>query len=97
MTPATVSPSPWTRRFHPCPEAPARLFVLPRAGGAAGFSRPWPKAPADAQEWRRHTTGPFATRSFPGGRFFLSAHLPEITRLILGAAPAGDPAAGPPS
>ncbi|MGC5041350.1 phosphopantetheine-binding protein [Streptomyces sp. DT190] len=44
MTPVTVSPSPWTRRFPPSAQAPARLFVLPRAGGGAGWFHPWSQA-----------------------------------------------------
>ncbi|WP_240519463.1 thioesterase II family protein [Amycolatopsis antarctica] len=37
MTVPGPARDPWIRRFHPAPDAPARLVCLPHAGGAAGY------------------------------------------------------------
>lgn len=34
----------WIRRFHPAPESPTRLVLLPHAGGSASFFFPFSKA-----------------------------------------------------
>jgi surfactin synthase thioesterase subunit len=34
----------WVRRFHPTPEATARIVFFPHAGGSASFYFPWSKA-----------------------------------------------------
>lgn len=50
MTRTAVSDSLWTRRFHPHPEAPVRLFCFPHAGGSASFFHPLSAALADRLE-----------------------------------------------
>ncbi len=37
---------------------------------------------ADLEAWRAHTSGPFATRQFPGGHFFLDANGDAVAQLI---------------
>ena len=39
-----MSSSPWIRRFHPAPEAAARLVCMPHAGGSAPFFFPVSRA-----------------------------------------------------
>ena len=42
-----------------------------------------PKTTLDeAEDWRRHTTGPFELRVFEGGHFFLVDHASEVLRLV---------------
>jgi pyochelin biosynthesis protein PchC len=36
----------------------------------------------EAQAWRRHTTGPFSLRRFPGGHFYLSEQWDGIVRAL---------------
>jgi pyochelin biosynthesis protein PchC len=36
----------------------------------------------EADDWRRHTTGPVDVRVFAGGHFFLVDHVPEIADLV---------------
>ncbi|MEZ7006289.1 thioesterase II family protein [Streptomyces sp. AD55] len=38
----------------------------------------------EAGSWREHTTGPFELKVYPGGHFFLDAHMPAILDLIRG-------------
>jgi surfactin synthase thioesterase subunit len=40
---------------------------------------------AEAGAWGRHTTEPLDLRVFPGGHFYLDAHLPEVADVINGA------------
>ncbi|MFF0309868.1 thioesterase II family protein [Streptosporangium sp. NPDC004379] len=40
---------------------------------------------AEAEAWGRHTTSRFELKVFPGGHFFLTGHVPEIARMILGS------------
>lgn len=47
-------------------------------GGAADAE----SAGANLEEWRQHTTGPCATRLFPGGHFFLHSSESDIVSLI---------------
>ncbi len=44
MTITTRNGEPWLRRFHPAPEAKARLVCLPHAGGSASFYFPVSRA-----------------------------------------------------
>ncbi|MEW2622424.1 alpha/beta fold hydrolase [Streptomyces sp. NPDC048106] len=48
----TVSPTGdlWVRRFHPAPQAPARLVCFPHAGGSATFYFPLSAALRDAAD-----------------------------------------------
>ncbi|MFC8827315.1 thioesterase II family protein [Streptomyces sp. NPDC057137] len=47
MTRVAVSPNLWTRQFHARPEAPARLFCFPHAGGSASYFHPLSAALTD--------------------------------------------------
>jgi surfactin synthase thioesterase subunit len=40
---------------------------------------------AEASAWADHTTGPFACHTFPGGHFYLTAAMPELTTLVTAA------------
>ncbi|GGV16258.1 thioesterase [Streptomyces litmocidini] len=44
MTHATTDTAPWVRRYHPAPQAPARLVCFPHAGGSATFYFPVSRA-----------------------------------------------------
>ncbi|GAB2792033.1 alpha/beta fold hydrolase [Streptomyces chlorus] len=44
MTHATIDTTPWVRRYHPAPQAPARLVCFPHAGGSATFYFPVSRA-----------------------------------------------------
>lgn len=65
-----------TYRHRPGPPlgCPVRAFA-----GLDDVSAP----PAEMREWSRFTTGSFDLHGFPGGHFFLEAHLPAMLRLIL--------------
>lgn len=36
----------------------------------------------EAHAWERHTTSTCTVRTFPGGHFFITAHVKEITALL---------------
>ncbi|WP_438319514.1 thioesterase II family protein (plasmid) [Streptomyces sp. HUAS TT3] len=49
MTRVAVSPGLWTRQYHARPEAPARVFCFPHAGGSASSFHPMSASLAAAQ------------------------------------------------
>jgi surfactin synthase thioesterase subunit len=50
--------------------------------------------PVEALEaWRRHTTGPFSVRRFPGDHFYLRGQREELLRLIASTLMGDDPSA----
>ncbi|MFJ9181412.1 thioesterase II family protein [Streptomyces sp. NPDC102360] len=61
-----------------------------------GTDDPETRSPATLAEWARHTTGPTAHHSFPGGHFYLDGQPAAVARAITATLAAGallDPAA----
>ncbi len=44
MNKPSADSGPWIRRYHPAPESPTRLVLLPHAGGSASFFVPFSRA-----------------------------------------------------
>jgi pyochelin biosynthetic protein PchC len=64
-----------TYRYPPGPDVTCEVVAL------FGDRDPMVTA-AEAQQWRRHTTGPFSTRVYPGGHFYLDVHHRAVNRLL---------------
>lgn len=66
-----------TYRFRPGPPLGSEVVAL------VGDDDPQVTV-EEAGAWREHTTGPFELKVFPGGHFFLDAHVPAVLDLIRG-------------
>jgi pyochelin biosynthetic protein PchC len=64
-----------TYRYPPGPDVTCEVVVL------FGDQDPMVTA-AEAEQWRRHTTGPFSTHVYPGGHFYLDVQHRAVNRLI---------------